>query len=106
MKTELAPKMDLIVAKAKDKQVKLLHKTAITQASKGRVTAVGMEGKNITQDELSELGDRVLGFYLYDLHCVYLLAGGDKTFLSFSLRSDTQDSGRETLFSSPSFTEV
>ena len=53
------------------------------------MTAVGMEGKNITQDELSELGDRVLGFYLYDLHCVYLLAGGDKTFLSFSLRSDT-----------------
>lgn len=47
----------------------------------GRVTVVGMEGRNITHDELTELRDMVLEFYLWDLHCVSLLAGDDKIFI-------------------------
>lgn len=45
---------------------------------------MGMDGRNITQDDLLELGDRVLS----DLQCVPLLPGSNKTFLSFSLRSN------------------
>lgn len=54
--------MDPNATKAKDKQVKLLHKTAMMQVSNGRGLRKGDSSgsgrRNITQNELSEPGDR------------------------------------------------